>query len=78
MAGRHQPLEGADSPAALRSFTPPPEYRPFRVTYEDYDGGRGAVIVNALGPNSAKELGREKARSLGWDVMAVLSVREIK
>ena len=78
MSGRHQPEAGADSAAALRSFTPPPEYRAFRVEFDDFDGGRGAVIVNAIGPNIVEELARAKARELGYDVMAVLSVREVK
>ena len=78
MSGRHQPEAGADSPAALRSFTPPPEYRAFRVFFDDFDGGRGSVIVHAIGPKSAEELGREKARSLNYDVLSVLSVREIQ
>ena len=78
MGGRAQPEQGADSPAALRSFIPPPETKTYRVQFEDYDGGRGAVIVHALGPKSADQLGREKARSLNWDVLAVLRVEEVE
>ena len=50
--------------------------RPFRVLIEDWDGGRVPIVVNAIGKHNARDLAKEKARDLGWDVVAVLSIEE--
>jgi hypothetical protein len=63
---RHQPEQGADSPAALI-------YHRFRVHVEEELGGRWWIEVpQAMGPNDAKRQAIEKAIDMGfWDVTAL-------
>ena len=70
MCSRHAPENGADSPHALRSFDPPPEYRSYRVYLVDELGDRWWTAVNAIGPRSARMLAVEEAVEDGrWDVI---------
>jgi hypothetical protein len=68
MCSRHAPENGADS-----DWTP----HPFRVLVEDYDGTRLNLGVNAIGFFDASNQAKEKARDLGYDVVAVLRVEEV-
>ena len=72
MSGRFQPTDGADSPQALRSFLPPPEYATYRVLLGVDDGERMTLEVHAIGQHSAAKLAELKAEDLGhFDVMAL-------
>ena len=69
---RHQPEAGADSPQALRSFLPPPEYATYRVLLGVDDGERITLEVHAIGAKSAGMLAQLKAEDLGhYDVQAL-------
>ena len=81
MCSRHAEV-GAGDPETMAAdrtmddYIPPPTYLPFSVLVEDFDGGRVKVRVNAMGPNDARGLARQKAIDLGYDVAAVLRVEE--
>lgn len=67
MCSSHAPEQGADS-----------EYvrTPFLCLVEDYDGARAQITVKAMGRNDARNQAIEAARDLGYDVAAVLEVKE--
>ena len=75
MCSRHAD-EGAGSPAALRSFTPPPEYRPFRVEIEEELGSRFWITLNAMGAADAKHKAAAEARSRGYFDVTALRAEE--
>ena len=76
MSGRHQPEAGADSPAALRSFTPPPEYRAFRVQVQEEFGSRFWITLNAMGAADARHKAEAEARSRGYFDVTALKAEE--
>ena len=57
---------------AMRTFTPPEEYAPFRVLLGIEEGERITVTVNALGQHDAAHKAREQAITDGHsDVIAL-------
>lgn len=78
MCDSRQPTEGADS-SRLPSYPAEPSWqpRPFRVRLKD-EGPAFWLTVNAIGPNDAKNLAREKAYAQGvtGDV-GVIAVEEV-
>lgn len=69
MSGRHQPTEGADSPASL-------VYHAFRVHIEEELGARFWIDVpRALGKYDAEHQAIEKARDRGFFDCTALEVK---
>ena len=77
MVSRHQPEAGADSPQALRSFLPPPEYATYRVLLTEELGSCFWLTVNAIGIHDAENKAKDKARRQGYFDLGVLTVERV-
>ena len=76
MSSRHQPEAGADSPQALRSFLPPPEYATYRVLLSEELGSRWWETVNAIGPLDAQHRAKQRALNRGYFDVVAIDVKE--
>lgn len=67
VSGRHQPMNGADSPDALR---------PYRVQVVDEEGPAWFIRVHASDRSDARERARRKALDSGADSPGVIRIVE--
>jgi hypothetical protein len=68
---RHQPEQGADSPASLI-------YYRYRVHLEEEVGGRFWLTVpKAMGPNDARNQAIEKAIAMGYFDVTALEIEKV-